>query len=234
MPIVAHGKRRITTIHKPTKHSLQTKKNVRAVRHLALVRHGQSTWNAEGKWTGWTDVPLSEKGRLEAKKAGQLLASYEFHIAFSSDLTRARETLDIIKSEIGKTDLPTHSVQELRERHYGIFTGKVKWDIQQKVGEERFKQLRRGWSEPIPEGETLQDVHSRVVPHFQSTIHAHITTGKNVLVVAHGNTIRALIKHLDQLSDEEIADVELATGEIIMYTFDLKGTIIKRTSLHIG
>lgn len=193
---------------------------------LVLVRHGESEWNSKGLWTGWQDVPLSKKGKKEARKAGLALLDIRFHISFSSDLTRALETLTIIKETLQIADIPTIKHHALKERHYGEFTGKSKREIQKKVGAEKFKRIRRGWNEPITGGETLKDVFSRVVPYFQELILPHLRGGKNVLLVAHGNTIRALVKHIEGVSDEDITEVEFRTGEVLIYEMDKTGKMM--------
>ena len=195
---------------------------------IALVRHGQSEWNQKGFWTGWQDSPLSKKGEEEAKKAATILKDISFHLTFSSDLKRAYDTLEIIKKELKIQITPTISHQALKERHYGEYTGKNKWEIQKKVGEKRFKEIRRGWNYPIKDGETLKDVYDRVVPYFLKTILPHLTAGKDILIVAHGNSIMALIKHLERISDVDISEIELKTGEVIIYDIDLKGKIVKK------
>ena len=149
-------------------------------------------------------------------------------MTFSSDLKRAYDTLEIIKKELKIQITPTISHQALKERHYGEYTGKNKWEIQKKVGEKRFKEIRRGWNYPIKDGETLKDVYDRVVPYFLKTILPHLTAGKDILIVAHGNSIRALIKHLERISDVDISEIELKTGEVIIYDIDLKGKIVKK------
>ncbi len=197
-------------------------------RRLALVRHGESLWNKKGLWTGWKDVPLSAKGKKEAKLAGRALSDIKFDLAYTSDLKRAYHTLEIILSEMKLTNLSKIVHVSYRERHYGIFTGKNKWEIEKIYGKEKFRRIRRGWDEPIPEGETLKDVYNRVVPHFKENVLPQILQGKNVLIVAHGNTHRALIKYLENISHEEITEVEMGTGEVILYEFDEKGAIIAK------
>lgn len=196
--------------------------------HLALVRHGESVWNIDGKWTGWQDVPLSENGKHEAKKAAKLVADIAFHVTASSDLMRAFETLSIMKQELGIAHLPTIQDPAFRERHYGIYTGKNKWELQKTFGAERFKKIRRGWNEPIEQGETLKDVYARVIPKFLEMVSPHITGGRNVLFVAHGNTNRAIIKHLENISDEAIAEIEMVTGEVVVYKLDEKGRVVTK------
>ncbi len=194
---------------------------------LVLIRHGESDWNKKGWWTGWRNVPLSEKGKLEAKNAAFALKDIEFHFTFTSDLVRASETLEIIKGELNITHLPTVRHKALKERDYGLLTGKSKWQILKKVGEEKFKKIRRGWEETIEGGETLRDVFNRVIPYYNQYIYPSLSSGKNVLLVAHGNSIRALIKHLESITNRGIEEVEIKTGEVIVYEIDQSGKIVK-------
>ncbi len=196
--------------------------------HLALVRHGESEWNKLGLWTGWHDIPLSKKGKEEAKSAAQVLIDIKFDILITSDLKRAYETLEIIKTRLNLGHLPILKHEAYKERHYGIYTGKSKWEIRSQVGESKFRKIRRGWDEPIPEGETLKDVFNRTIPHFRKNILPRISEGKNVLIVAHGNTHRAIIKHLEGLSHAEIEEIEMATGEVIVYKINPMGRIVKK------
>jgi 2,3-bisphosphoglycerate-dependent phosphoglycerate mutase len=193
---------------------------------LFLVRHGKSEWNKLGLWTGWTDVDLAEEGHEEARRAGQALKDEEIHVVHTSALKRTHQTFEKIKEVSGKQHLTHVPHEALNERHYGIHTGKNKWQVKEEVGEEEFQKIRRGWDTPIPEGETLKDVHARVVPHYEQNIKKDLLEGKNVLIVAHGNSLRALIKHLEKLDDMQISDVELGTGEVLAYHFDDKGEII--------
>lgn len=196
--------------------------------HLVLVRHGESEWNKLGLWTGWQDVPLSEKGKAEAKSAAEVLSDIKFDILISSDLKRAYETLTIIQKELKLLHLPVAKHHAYKERHYGVFTGKNKWEIKKELGEEKFKKVRRGWNEPIAEGETLEDVYNRTITHFRQNIFPKLLAGANVLIVAHGNTHRAIIKHLEGLSDQEVEEVEMATGEVIVYKINPEGKLLKK------
>lgn len=194
---------------------------------LALVRHGESTWNAKGIWTGWQDPPLSQKGFEEARQAGELLKGVNFDIAYVSDLLRAKQTLsEILKVMV--IQIPIVKTQALRERDYGDYTQKNKWGILKELGEEGFKKLRRGWDIPIQNGETLRDVYDRVVPYYESKILPKIKQGKNVLISAHGNSLRALAKYLDGLSDFDVENLEIATGEVIIYKIDENGNITSK------
>jgi len=191
---------------------------------LALVRHGESTWNAKGVWTGWQDPPLSQKGFEEARQAGELLKGVNFDIAYVSDLLRAKQTLEEIEKVLG-VSLATFENSALNERDYGDYTGKNKWEIQLELGEAGFKKLRRGWNVPIPNGETLKDVYDRVIPYYQSEILPKLKASKNVLISAHGNSLRALVKYLDGLSDSDVENLEIATGEVIIYKIDNDGNV---------
>lgn len=194
----------------------------------ALVRHGESEWNAKGIWTGWTDILLSDKGRQEAKDAAEQLRGIKFDIAFTSTLSRAKETLEIIKQTLGIPDLPTIQSPALNERDYGDYTGKNKWEVKKQLGEEDFQKLRRGWNWPVPNGETLKDVYERAVPYYLGEILPKLEEGKNVLISAHGNSLRALVKYLDGLSDDEVENLEIATGEAVIYQVDNSGKITSK------
>lgn len=195
--------------------------------NLILVRHGESEWNAKGLWTGWTDIRLSEKGREEARLAGEKLKGYSFDIAYTSVLLRAKQTLDEIKRVLG-IDIPTFENPALNERNYGIYTGKNKWGIQKAVGNEQFNKLRRGWDSPIPEGETLKDVYNRVIPYYEQEILPKLKDGKNILIAAHGNSLRTLVKFLENISDKDVENLEISTGEIYSYSLDEKGVIMSK------
>jgi 2,3-bisphosphoglycerate-dependent phosphoglycerate mutase len=195
---------------------------------LFLVRHGKSEWNKLGKWTGWTDVDLAEEGILEAREAGKLLESENIDKVYTSDLKRTHQTFEGIKHGSGKSHLTHTSHKALNERHYGIHTGKNKWEVKEEVGEAEFNNIRRGWDVKIPEGETLKDVHARVVPYFEENIKKDLGRGENVLVVAHGNTLRALIKHLEQLDEAEVCNVELETGEVHCYDLDDEAKVVSK------
>jgi len=192
--------------------------------NLILVRHGESEWNQKGLWTGLTDIGLSSKGKEESKDAGEKLKGSSIDVAYTSPLIRAKQTLTEIENVLG-IDVPAFENKALNERDYGIYTGKNKWDIQKEVGAEQFNQLRRGWDSPIPEGETLQDVYNRVVPYYKSEILPKLKDGKNILIVGHGNSLRALVKYLENISDESVKKLEIGTGEIYMYMLDHKGAI---------
>lgn len=192
--------------------------------YLALVRHGESEWNAKGLWTGWTDIGLSEKGIEEARKAGASLRDVKFDLAYTSKLIRAHQTLSEIEKVLNTT-LPTTQNEALNERDYGDYTGKDKWDLKKQFGDEKFHELRRGWDTPIPNGETLKDVYNRVVPYYLAEIEPKLRAGENILISAHGNSLRALVKYLDNISDSDIANLDIPTGEVYVYEINEQGKV---------
>lgn len=196
--------------------------------YLVLIRHGQSAWNEKGLWTGLRDIPLTEQGHQEAKKAGEKLKDIHFDVAYTSNLSRAQQTLVDILSVLHQESVPIHKDTALNERDYGDLTEKNKWNIKEQYGEEQFLKWRRGWDEPIPGGESLKDVYNRVIPYYKEHILKDLEQGKNVLIAAHGNSLRALVKYLEQISDEDIPHVELATGEAYVYQVDKNGDILKK------
>ena len=193
--------------------------------HLILVRHGQSEWNALGQWTGWTDVNLNEQGITEARQAGEAIKDIKLDKAYTSALKRSQQTLTEILNVTGQSDLETIQAKELNERHYGDLTGKNKWKIKEEYGDEQFLRWRRGWDEPIPNGESLKDVYARVIPYYQEFILPELKSGKNIIIAAHGNSLRALIKYLESIKDEEISLLEVGLGEIYLYTMNDEGII---------
>lgn len=195
--------------------------------YLILVRHGESLWNKKGLWTGFTNIALSEKGKEEARTAAQKLKGFPIDLAYTSVLLRAKQTLDEIKAVLN-LDLPTFESAALNERDYGIFTGKNKWEIQKEVGDGEFQKIRRGWDVPIQNGESLKDVYNRAVPYYTAEILPKLKDGKNVLIVAHGNSLRALAKYLENISDEDVEKLEIATGEIYIYKIDGNGNITSK------
>jgi len=189
---------------------------------LLLVRHAESEWNLLGKWTGRTDVHLTEKGRQEAALLGEIIADIELHHAYTSEQIRTVETLTHLLEGAAK-DLQHERSGHLNERDYGDYTGLNKWEVLEQLGEDVFTRIRRSWDEPIPNGETLQMVHERAVPFYKDHILPKLLEGKNVIVVSHGNTIRSLIKHLEDISDEGIAEVEMPFGQILLYHVTSEG-----------
>jgi 2,3-bisphosphoglycerate-dependent phosphoglycerate mutase len=200
---------------------------------LVLVRHGESQWNKLNLFTGWKDPDLSEKGVAEAHAAGRLLKSkgYKFDIAFTSDLLRAQHTLDLMLEELGQVGLETHKSQKLNERDYGDLSGLNKDEARAKWGENQVHIWRRSYDIAPPGGESLKDTAARVLPYYEAEIWPQVKAGRNVLVAAHGNSLRALIMRLERLSGEEIVARELATGVPIVYRLAPDGTVLERMAL---
>ena len=186
---------------------------------LVLVRHGQSDWNLKNLFTGWKDPDLSPKGVEEAKAAGQRLKAkgLKFDLCFTSALTRAQHTLKLILNELGQTGLPETRDQALNERDYGELTGLNKDDARKKWGEEQVLVWRRSYDVPPPGGESLKDTLARSLPYYVHQIQPHVLDGKNVLVAAHGNSLRSLIMAIEGLTPEQILKRELETGVPIVY-----------------
>jgi len=202
--------------------------------YLVLVRHGQSEWNALGLWTGQEDVSLTEQGKAEARKAAEHLRNITLHKAHTSSLSRTHQTLEEIKSALSHTDLETVQDKALDERHYGDYQAKNKWEIKEQVGDEEFTKLRRNWDHPVPNGETLKDVHARVLPYYEEHILEDLKAGKNIIVAAHGNSLRALMKHLDEVDDDHVHELEIGTGEVVMYEISEDGSVIEKLVLNEG
>lgn len=202
--------------------------------YLVLVRHGESEWNAKSLWTGWTDVDLSGKGREQARASGNILKDLKFDICFTSDLKRAKQTWDEIRKIIGAENIPTISDKALNERDYGDLTGKNKWKIKEEYGEEEFQKIRRSWDYPPPKGESLKNVYERVVPYFKDKILPEVENGKNVIIAAHGNSLRALVKYLENIPDDEISKYEMRLGEPFIYQIKNEGKITSKEIRSIG
>ncbi|GAB3802349.1 2,3-diphosphoglycerate-dependent phosphoglycerate mutase [Spirosoma humi] len=191
---------------------------------FVIVRHGQSQWNSENRFTGSTNTPLTDLGRHEAREAGVLLKAKQppnFAIGFTSVLQRAIETMAIILDEIGQAELPVEQNAALNERMYGDLQGMNKHEAEARFGAEQVFRWRRGYTDQPPNGESLADTHARVIPYFQNTILPHLQAGQPVLVVAHGNSLRALLMDLEHISPEDIEKVELATGTPRQYEYDV-------------
>lgn len=196
---------------------------------LVLVRHGQSQWNLENRFTGWVDVDITPLGEQEAHRAGKELKGIKFDIAFTSVLKRAQQTLKIILDEIGQPSLPTEKDQALNERHYGDLQGLNKAETAKKYGDEQVHIWRRSFDVKPPNGESLKDTAARTLPYFESKILPLAAAGKNVLVSAHGNSLRAIVMGLEKLTPEQILKVEIATGHPIVYDIGPKGEVVKKT-----
>lgn len=214
---------------------------------LVLLRHGQSAWNLENRFTGWTDVDLSEQGIAEAHAAGKILREegYVFDLAFTSVLKRAIRTLWIAMDEMDLMWLPVYNAWQLNERHYGALQGLNKAETAEKFGAEQVKLWRRSYATPppaltlddkrhprfdpryaaltpeqLPATESLKITLERVLPYWQGSIVPELKVGKKVLIAAHGNSLRALVKHLDQISEEEITELNIPTGIPLVYELD--------------
>jgi 2,3-bisphosphoglycerate-dependent phosphoglycerate mutase len=187
---------------------------------LFLVRHGQSQWNLENRFTGWQDVDITELGQQEARQAGLALANEPIDVAYTSTLIRAQHTLEIILHEMGNPSIPIIINAALNERGYGQLEGLNKAETAEKYGAEQVHIWRRSFDVPPPGGESLKDTYERVIPYYEGFIAPKLKEGKNVLIVAHGNSLRALIMFLEHLSPEQILEREIATGQPIKYQID--------------
>lgn len=217
------------------------------MKKIVLIRHGESVWNKENLFTGWSDVLLSEKGVGEATKAGIFLKKegFEFDIAYTSLLVRAIKTLDLTLEGLGLSWIPVNKCWELNERHYGALQGLNKSETAEKYGEDQVKIWRRSYDMPpppleksderypghdkrysglsekeLPLTECLKDTVERVVPFWENTVLKDVKADKSVVIVAHGNSLRALVKHLDNISDEDIIDINIPTGMPLVYELD--------------
>lgn len=192
---------------------------------LVLVRHGQSVWNAKNLFTGWRDPPLTALGRAEAKAAGQSLAhaGLRFDAAFASALQRAQKTCALILQEVQQADLPCACDAALNERDYGALTGLNKDDARARWGELQVQRWRRSYADAPPEGESLRATGARVLPYYEAQIAPKLHAGQTVLVVAHGNSLRALVMRLEALSPQEIVAREIPTGAPLLYRVDAGG-----------
>jgi len=197
---------------------------------LVLVRHGQSQWNLENRFTGWIDVPLTETGRTEARKAGEALkkSHARFDLAYTSVLIRAIETLKIILAELGQEGIPITQDKALNERHYGQLQGLNKDETRQKYGEDQVKLWRRSYDVAPPGGESLKDTAARTIPFFEAKILPDLKAGKNVLVAAHGNSLRSIVMHLEHLTKEQVLALEIPTGAPIRYEITPEGAVASK------
>ena len=196
------------------------------MKHVVLIRHGESQWNLENRFTGWVDVPLSPKGEQEAREAGEKLRAFRFDQAFTSVLTRAIRTLEIVLDVIGQPGLPVEQNQALNERMYGELQGLNKTETVEKYGEAQVKLWRRSYDVRPPGGESLQDTADRVLPYYRERVWPRLAKGETLLVVAHGNSLRALVMHLDRLSREEVLELNIPTGAPLLYELDEQGQAV--------
>ncbi|HSW80367.1 MAG TPA: 2,3-bisphosphoglycerate-dependent phosphoglycerate mutase [Candidatus Saccharimonadales bacterium] len=190
--------------------------------NLLLIRHGESEYNANELFTGLHNPPLTQRGRVQASQMAASIKDLKPDIAYTSLLTRAKDTLDIIMVDNGWDKVPLKEDAALNERDYGKFSGLQHAEIIKRYGDAQYIKFRRGWNEPIPDGETLKMVYKRVVLYFEVQILPELRKGNNVLIVAHGNTLRALIKHLDGLDDLQIETLEMPLQEVVIYNYEVR------------
>lgn len=197
---------------------------------LVIIRHGQSEWNKENRFTGWIDVPLSPKGEEEARSAGEKLKGMKFDLGFTSVLQRAIKTYEIA-AEVAGINIPIEQDKALNERMYGDLQGLNKDECRAKFGAEQVHIWRRSYDIQPPNGEALKNTAERVLPYYHEKIEPQLKAGKNILIVAHGNSLRALMMYLEKLSGEEIVKVEIPTGVPILYDLDENLNIISKKEL---
>jgi 2,3-bisphosphoglycerate-dependent phosphoglycerate mutase len=202
-------------------------------RLLVLLRHGQSDWNLKNLFTGWRDVDLTEKGIDEARAAGRKLKAQglRFDVAFTSKLVRAQRTLDLVLEEMAQTSIPVLKDQALNERDYGDLAGLNKDDARAKWGAEQVLLWRRSYDVAPPGGESLKDTAARVLPYYIQDILPRVLRGENVIVVAHGNSLRALVMVLERLSPKDIVAREIGTGVPMIYRLNADSTVAERRDL---
>lgn len=226
---------------------------------LVLLRHGQSVWNRDGLFTGWADVDLSEQGVDEARRAGRLLAAegLEFDLCHTSLLKRAIRTAHLVLEEMDQSWIPEHKSWRLNERHYGALQGLSKREVAERAGSAKVRLWRRSWDVPppplpfddprdvgldrryaglagSPRGESLKDTVARVLPYWEAEIAPSLRAGARVLVAAHGNSLRGLVKHLEGISDQDIAGLEIPTGVPLLYDLDRGLRPLRRPTLALG
>ena len=203
-------------------------------RNLVLVRHGQSEWNAKNLFTGWKNPGLTDRGLAEAKNAGKLILdeSIQFDFMYTSMLSRAQKTGDIILGVLNHKEIPIVKNEALNERDYGSLAGLNKDDARKKWGKEQVHIWRRSFDIPPPDGESLKDTADRVLPYFEAEIKPKVISGSSILITAHGNSLRALIMKLDSISPEDIVELEIPTGAPIQYEFTSNGIVDKKTNLY--
>ncbi len=190
------------------------------MKRVVFIRHGESQWNRENRFTGWVDVPLSPNGEQEAREAGEKLRDFRFDRAFASVLVRAVRTLEIVLEVIGQSHIPIEKNQALNERMYGDLQGLNKAETVKQYGAEQVTLWRRSYDVRPPGGESLHDTAERVIPYYQRQVRPQLAEGKTLLVVAHGNSLRALVMHLTALSREAVLELNIPTGAPVCYEFD--------------
>lgn len=196
--------------------------------YLILVRHGMSEYNAKSLWTGWDDPSLTDEGQEQARFAAKAIEDIPINSAFVPPQKRSIETLQRILSTLNRVDIPITQDNAIKERNYGIYTAKNKWEIQKELGVEEFQKIRRGWDYPIQSGESLKSVYDRVIPYYQQHIQPELISGKNVIIVSSGNALRSLVKHLENIPDDKIADFEIGIGQVLCYQIDANGVVVEK------
>jgi 2,3-bisphosphoglycerate-dependent phosphoglycerate mutase len=198
---------------------------------LVLLRHGESQWNLENRFTGWVDVPLSPRGVEEAKNAGEKLKGFTFNRAFTSVLSRANETLRLVLEAIAQTAIPIEKDKALNERMYGELQGLNKAETAKKYGDDQVKIWRRSYDVRPPGGESLQDTAERVLPYYETKIKPCVLKGETILIAAHGNSLRALVMQLEHLSKEQVLELNIPTGAPLLYELDNSGKVLSHRYL---
>jgi len=200
---------------------------------IVLVRHGQSQWNLENRFTGWIDVPITELGAQEAERAGKALKTQNLKLtqAFTSELQRAQQTLKIMLDQLGLPDLPTQKDKALNERHYGDLQGLNKAETAKKFGDEQVHVWRRSYDVKPPNGESLKDTAERTLPYFKARILPEAAACRDVLVSAHGNSLRAIVMHLERMTPEQIMAVNIDTCRPMIYDIDAQGGVKSKVVL---
>lgn len=200
---------------------------------LIIARHHESEWNKKDLWTGSRDVHLTPYGFQKSKEMGLLMSDLRPDYAFTSCQVRSTETLVAMLGALGITDLAGQSSPALNERDYGDYTGKNKWEVERLVGKDEFESIRRDWDHPVPNGETLRMVYERVVPFYQETVLPLLRDGRIVLIVSHGNALRALVMHLEQIAPESARDVEMLFGAVVVYKVDEEGRSVGKETRRV-
>jgi 2,3-bisphosphoglycerate-dependent phosphoglycerate mutase len=201
---------------------------------LIVVRHHESEWNKKGLWTGSRDVHLTQYGFQKSEEMGMLIKDIPIDYAFASMQVRTIETLSCILNSLELYHVPTQHSSALNERDYGDYTGKNKWEMEKLIGEEAWNKMRRDWDYPVPHGETLKMVYERVVPFYKDVILPLLNTDKNVLMVSHGNAIRALMKYIEKIPDADMGKIEMLFGGIVIYDIDEFGCMTKKEVRHVA
>jgi 2,3-bisphosphoglycerate-dependent phosphoglycerate mutase len=195
---------------------------------LVLMRHGESTWNAKGQWTGTRDMHLTAKGKRDSRLMGAAVKDIKLDVAWVSQQVRAKETLEGVLEACGQQSVEQRVNGAINERDYGVYTGLNKWKVKEEMSPEDFQGVRRGWDYPIPRGERLKDVYERSVPFFREVALQRVAAGHTVLLVAHGNSIRSLMKYIESISDAGIGEVEMIFGTVLIYRLDADGRSVDK------